>query len=181
MRVARHVAVASSLLAGALLAYVGYEVAHFPLIQLQTCIEHPTFMGASWICRQALYEFHPTKEEVEDMNYSAGIDAALQVENEDEVRQLLKHYQAAGVNINASNRRHPNLGWTALHLAASGGEARNVRLLLEAGASPTVTDDSGRTALDLVQQRTGSTADRIEVMRLLQGAMPERTPFQGGP
>ncbi len=68
--------------------------------------------------------------------------AALQVE---EVVELLI---AAGANVNAVNR---NNGLTPLHRAVTSG-AGMVKLLLEAGARPGVSNQEGHTALDLARE-----------------------------
>ena len=45
-------------------------------------------------------------------------------------------------------------GATALHHAASNSETRVVRLLLEAGANPTLLDEGGQTPLDVARSRS---------------------------
>jgi hypothetical protein len=43
------------------------------------------------------------------------------------------------------------LGFTALHLAAQGGRAEAIRLLLQAGADPSIRNNNGRTPLDVAR------------------------------
>jgi ankyrin repeat protein len=65
----------------------------------------------------------------------------------DVVRMLVQH--TGGGALDARDR---NKGWTALHGAAYWGHEEMVRLLLFAGADPTVTDNEGRTALDISEE-----------------------------
>jgi ankyrin repeat protein len=75
----------------------------------------------------------------------AGIKGHLDV-----VRMLVQHTGGEGLDI-----RDEINGWTALHGAADWGHEEVVRFLLFAGADPTITDNKGRTPLDLLQQREG--------------------------
>jgi len=72
------------------------------------------------------------------------------------------------------------MGLTALHAVAMNADPEPVRLLLAYGADPTVTDEHGRTALDLALAAQGNRpeADYAGVIRLLEAALrrqPERT------
>lgn len=59
-----------------------------------------------------------------------------------------------------------NTGHTALHQAASNGQAALVNLLLEAGADPTIEDDDGVTAfLTAKDNHHDSTAELLRIRR----------------
>ena len=61
-----------------------------------------------------------------------------------------------------------DFAWTALGIAAHLFNVRMIRLLLEAGADPTVIDDLGRTARDLLPSRENHDPETWdEVMELL--------------
>ena len=87
-----------------------------------------------------------------DLHRAISVDAPAE-----KVEALIK----AGADVNAKNR----YGVTPLSLAAAGGDARILRLLLEAGASLKAADASlsdGRTLL-MLAARTG----RVDAIRLL--------------
>src|SRR6185312_2616388 len=87
-----------------------------------------------------------------DLHRAISVDAPAE-----NVEALIK----AGADVNAKNR----YGVTPLSLAAAGGDARILRLLLEAGASLKAADASlsdGRTLL-MLAARTG----RVDAIRLL--------------
>lgn len=155
------------------MGYVGYQLSTSPAMFLQSCAETPTFPGSRWACRQALYTFHPTADEVQQMNETAGVDWALSMTDDAEARRLLQHYIKAGVDVNAVDKRHPEMNWTALHVAAAGADLRAVRLLLDAGAKAEVQDGKGRTPLDLVREgalKFANDPKYAEVEKVLLGA-----------
>ena len=56
-------------------------------------------------------------------------------------------------------------GWLPLHLAARRGSHQAVKMLLDQGADPVATDDSGRTAKKLAEVN-----NRAECVKLLEDA-----------
>ena len=58
--------------------------------------------------------------------------------------QLVSRLLALGVDAQLQDVAH---GWDALHWGAAGGHADVLRVLLDAGVSPTVADKRGRLAL----------------------------------
>lgn len=155
-------------------AYIANGLRNMHVLYLHSCIQEHAFPGADWACRQALYKFHPTRAEVEEMNAAAGAAWALSITDEAQARHLLQHYIQAGVDVNAVDRRSPGANWTALHIAASSSDLKGVRLLLEAGANASALDIKGRTPLDLVQQRARTAPEDgnyAEIAKALQSAM----------
>lgn len=72
------------------------------------------------------------------------------------VNHLLQH---SAVDVNARNAA----GMTALHHAARRGRSDMVRLLLEAGADPSLRDDGGHVPLDLaLQHRRDAVVDVLK-------------------
>ena len=61
--------------------------------------------------------------------------------------RLLLHRK---VNVNARTLRS---GETALHKACFDGDAELVRVLLSAGADPSITDNDGESAFDCAEKR----------------------------
>jgi len=57
----------------------------------------------------------------------------------------------------------PSNGWTALHLAASCGQAQTAVHLVEAGADVDLKDHEGKTALDIAAAR--GHADAVDILR----------------
>lgn len=63
--------------------------------------------------------------------------------------------------------RADRFGWTALHLAVGGGYAEPVKLLLARGASVSITNGAGETALDIA---FGRPSRKIAALLLENGA-----------
>jgi uncharacterized protein len=59
--------------------------------------------------------------------------------------EIVEILLAAGAEPDPRQRH----GWTPLHAAAQNGDLRSVDALLAAGADPTLTNDDGRSAVDL--------------------------------
>jgi ankyrin repeat protein len=66
------------------------------------------------------------------------------------VKMLVQHMKGQGLNEESED------GWTALHYAAYWGHEEVVRLLLLAGADPTITDNEGRTPRALAEENDDS-------------------------
>jgi ankyrin repeat protein len=83
------------------------------------------------------------------------------------VRLLL----ARGVDANGGKYR-------LLGQAAQQGDAKSVRMLLEAGADVNATDEEGRTALDYAESWANSSGDHREVIEILKahGAQSNKRP-----
>lgn len=118
------------------------------------------------------------------MNETAGIAIAVTMKDAVEAKVLLEHYRSAGVNINAIDERSA-IGWTALHFAASDGDVRGVRMLIDAGAWPYIKDANGRTAQDVAREQAAAYPQDQgyrEVVTLFEKIMPPSDPaFMGGP
>lgn len=81
-----------------------------------------------------------------DLNSEGGAALRYAVEKEQYDAALL--LIRSGANVNLSNAQ---TGWTALHAASSIGNARLIRLLLQAGANPKRRDQFGRTPADVAK------------------------------
>lgn len=75
---------------------------------------------------------------------------------------MLKTFLSGGANVNACDTQK---GMTALMSAASRGRTRDVKLLLDRGASVHLKDKAGKTALTLAQENK-----RAEAVKLLTAA-----------
>ncbi|AZL15206.1 ankyrin repeat domain-containing protein [Rickettsiales endosymbiont of Stachyamoeba lipophora] len=73
-------------------------------------------------------------------------------------------------NLNAQD----NFGNTALHYAAQEGYIETVKILLNKGTNPNITNKEGRTALDQTITNNNSTPENIKLVEILleQGADP---------
>jgi hypothetical protein len=147
------------------------------LLYLQTCMAIDP-QPLSWLCERFFYRYHPTPEEVQELNGAAGPRFAFEAKDEAQARRQLRRYLEAGVNIDAVDlrteavdRRTP-LKFTALHAAVLAPEVMEVRLLLEFGASTQVRDGKGRTPLELAREMQGRSPSpkRDEVVRMLEAA-----------
>lgn len=86
----------------------------------------------------------------------------------------------AGANVNA----RANDGSTALHKAATIGKIEIIRLLLQAGADPSVNDKKGRSPADVAMSEVGKPKDlsvghkqsRELITQLLRVAEEKRKP-----
>lgn len=145
-----------SLAALALTAYITLVLASVrgkDVIDLEVCMmSDPGFAG--WHCKQALYLFHPTPDEVRQLNAEAGAYYAANFEGDpEEARRLLAHFVAKGVDVDSADQRFAPR-WTALHKGALFVPSEQaVRLLLEAGADPNIRDAEGLTPLEAARKR----------------------------
>ena len=55
--------------------------------------------------------------------------------------------------------------WNALHMAARSGHAQVVKLLVDAGANPTLRTSSQKTALAIAQEKHGSDSEIVDILR----------------
>ena len=55
--------------------------------------------------------------------------------------------------------------WNALHMAARSGHAHVVKLLVDAGANPTLRTNSQKTALAIAQEKHGSDSEIVDILR----------------
>ena len=156
-----------------------HDLANRNTVQLQACM-HADPQPFSGLCQQFFYRFHPTPQEVEELNTAAGAGFAFMANSESEARQVLKHYLDAGVDINAVDQRTISIDektkakFTALHGAVLASELMEVKLLLEFGASREIRDAKGRTPLDLARelQAKNPNPQRAEIIRLLESGKP---------
>ncbi|HUO06960.1 MAG TPA: ankyrin repeat domain-containing protein [Phycisphaerae bacterium] len=88
---------------------------------------------------------------------------AVMARRTDAIRLLVE----SGANVNQTN----GFGWTALHVAASTGDAYMVDLLLQHGADPNLKANKQITALILAAQMTSDP-----VVRMLLGAGADPRP-----
>lgn len=126
----------------------------------------------TWVLEQGLYAFHPTHEEVQELNRKAGADELIFYIPEPQARRLLTHYIAAGLDINRHNLESPLLT-TALHSAAWADKASYTQVLLDFGARPDLRDAKGRTPLDWArrsQQRFPDDPEAAARVRMLEAA-----------
>lgn len=96
-------------------------------------------------------------------NVVRGVSAVHIAAAQDEC-QILDMLIAAGVDVNSVSR---DVCRTPLHFAASNGLTRNVSVLLEAGADPTMVDKYGRTPLHIA-----AYSNSLDIVLLLINAVP---------
>jgi hypothetical protein len=115
-----------------------------PLTSLIACMRvEPHWIG--WTCERAIYGFHLTPAEVQQLNRHAGIIHAVSLREPQASEQLLKFFLAQGVDINAVDEETGN---TALHTLVSSREEVGIRLLLKHGARTDIRDRNGLTATE---------------------------------
>ena len=159
------VLIADGLLTWAITALRGENV-----LTLQACLESESGVRA-WVCQEALFKLHPTHQDMEALNASAGAQFPVSMENRQAAARLLRHYLDAGLDINAIDQRS-SLKWTALHEAAFAGNLQAVRLLIENGANPDAKDASGRTPLDIAHDTAAKapSAANTQIISILTAA-----------
>ena len=117
-----------------------------------------------WGAEKALYGFHPTEEEVSQLNAEAGARYAALYPDESRARKLLEHFLENGVDVNAIDTATGS-GVSALHSAVLDRNPFAVELLLEHGADPDIEGEQGRTPLEfarlLQEKESGSDITRI--------------------
>jgi hypothetical protein len=134
-------------------------------------LSHEVGQPAAWILEQGLYRLHPTPEEIREMNRWAGASVLLVTTDEVQLRRLLTHYMAAGLDLNQVHHASPSR-ITALHAAVLSRTVVQVRVLLELGARPDVQDGRGRLPLDLAREQLRSFPGDpalTEIVGLLEG------------
>lgn len=124
-----------------------------------------------WGAEKALYGFHPTEEEVRQLNAEAGARYAALYPDESQARKLLEHFLDNGVDVNAIDTATGS-GVSALHSAVLDRNPFAVELLLEHGADPGIEGDQGRTPLDFARllQEKESGSDIAQIISILNQA-----------
>lgn len=154
---------------------VHHELAGRSAIYLQSCmVIYPQPLPQ--LCEHYFYRYHPTRQEVNELNSAAGARFAFEARNEDEARRQLKRYLEAGVDINAVDKQTVPVEQgmssmsTALHQAVLGSHVMEVRVLLDFGASKDIRDAKGRTALDLAREvrMKRPSPDSDQIVRMLE-------------
>jgi Ankyrin repeats (many copies) len=138
-------------------AFLCYRVVTLAPVDLMACVEAfaPPLQTT---CKAAMFSpLSPNAAEVADLNRMAGAVVPLGLTDDHDADAYLKHLIAAGLDVNAHDRRAASGDMTALHASASGGEVRNVRILLANGADRDVLDARGRTPLDLARFMNAKT------------------------
>lgn len=74
--------------------------------------------------------------------------------------EIAKDLIARGQDVNHSGEG----GWTALHEAASGGNATAIRLLFDAGADPLPFDSEGKSPLDYLEPKSSGYAEALDAL-----------------
>lgn len=154
-------------------AYAFNKIRQWDLATLQTCSQHSTFPGSTWVCRQALERYEPTPADIADLNRTVGATVPLMVSDDAEAKRLLQRYMAAGLDINARDTVRPDMGWTSLHMLVIAPDVRGINILLDAGARTDIQDGQGRTPLELLRQQSKkfpSVPGYAEAERLLLAA-----------
>lgn len=137
---------------------------------LVSCVEAELPLR-SWICYKALFWVHPRPEELRRLNQQAGAYFIASMESEELARLVLRHYVDAGLDINAVDQRSAS-GPTALHISVTSNRPQEVRLLLEAGADPSIRNHLGKTPLEhaLDVQSRHQSSELSEVIQILEAA-----------
>lgn len=158
MRLVKWLIAAVAVAALALSGLYVYHLRNLDTVGLLTCMETPPFPGSKWACSKVMYASHPTPEEVKELNDMAGAISLLS-QPEEESRRLLKHFIAAGLDVNAVDQRPKTLGWTSMHSAVAERDVKAVRLLLEAGAKRELENGRKPTPTELLQSQLSKTPD----------------------
>jgi len=148
------------------------------------------------VCREWIYTFRGTSEDVESLQSSIGIvfrgtpdledveisHASVGIEwvfatPREDWNAMARFWLSKGVNI---NYRRPISLLTALHSAALRGNAEQVEFLLGLGADPTLRDAGGLTALERIEWATATdphAPDYTATVALLKNAQVSKNPI----
>lgn len=112
--------------------------------------------GVEVLCKHSLVHGKFETEEINLLNNDGEFGSIFTLRDPELVKKSLSNLVAQGLNINAIKKDYnsePARGWTALHVAAFGGNdyMSEVEILLENGADPNIKDAKGRTPLDLAK------------------------------
>ena len=140
------------LLVGGVAGAGGYHFATTPTFQMIAVYMDPDYgpSAFTWGAEKAFYIFHPEEADVEQLNREAGAQYVVDVFSAEEARPILEHLLEHGLDIN-SVETVTGKGLTALHAVALSNNRSGVELLLGYGADPQLTDNEGRTALELAK------------------------------
>jgi Ankyrin repeats (3 copies) len=164
-------AVIAGLLALALISYyclLVYELSKDDPVSLLGCVQGCKSFGA-WTSKQILRYASLTPEQVRELNEQGGAAFPARLRKPADAEEMLSLFLARGVDINARSRLAHD--WTALHLAASGGEVAVAELLLKHGARVDVRDRDGKTPLDVARgarEKFVNNPNHEEMLRLLE-------------
>lgn len=124
-----------------------------------------------WGAEKALYGFHPSEDEVQQLNMEAGARYAALYSYESQARKILVHFLESGVDVDAIDKNSGS-GVTALHSAVLERNSFAVKLLLEHGADASKKGEQGRTPLDFARllQEKEAGADIAEIVKSLEEA-----------
>jgi hypothetical protein len=112
--------------------------------------------GVEVLCKHVLVHGKFENEEINLLNNDGEFGSIFALRDPELVKNSLSNLVSQGLNINAIKKDYNNdpvRGWTALHVAAFGGNdyMSEVEILLENGADPNIKDAKGRTPLDLAK------------------------------
>lgn len=155
--------------AGGISAYHLSTSSPVTLIVYMSSDESPILLR--WGAEKALYAFHPSEDDVQQLNAEAGARYAALYPDQSKADKLLGHFLENGVDVNAIDRASGS-GVTALHSAVLERNPYAVRLLLEHGADAGMAGAQGRTPLDFAEmlQDQDPGPDIAEIILLLAPA-----------
>ncbi|WP_230971470.1 ankyrin repeat domain-containing protein [Nitrogeniibacter aestuarii] len=134
---------------------------------LMSCMEVEKPLMA-WVCEQVFYRDEFSKEDIAELNQSAGARLVTVLTGPERADHALDRLIAAGLEIDARDTRLNHM--TALHAAAIEGNTDQIKRLLAHGADRSIKDDTGRTPVDYAREIQAKASDQSawhEVISLL--------------
>ncbi|WP_227814805.1 ankyrin repeat domain-containing protein [Nitrogeniibacter aestuarii] len=136
---------------------------------LMSCMEVEKPLMA-WVCEQVFYRDEFNKEDIAELNQSAGARLVTVLTGPERADHALDRLIAAGLEIDARDTRLNHM--TALHAAAIEGNIEQIKRLLAHGADRSIKDDTGRTPVDYARElstKNPNEPHRLAVIELLTG------------